>query len=418
MKEKIVIENFGGIKNLEFEYKPINILIGPQASGKSITVKLTYFFKNFFSEIFKSIDKGESKRTLDNKQLDKFYNYFPKEAYPKGSFRIEYHINQSVISVSRKGNKPVQFDYSDDIKKLITKAKQFYKEEQKKVQQDVNGIASLRVTSNFRKRFYDYIKDEISITANYNQYFVPAGRSFFANIQSGIFSFLSDNRSLDPFLIEFGSFYSNFKNFGIRVDNDKKQQMEEFDVLISQIMNGTYLREKDKDYLVHKDFRKVNLANASSGQQETLPLVLVLKTLNSVRFFGTSGATLYIEEPEAHLFPIAQKRIVQLLARTFNNTDNNFQIIVTTHSPYILASFNNLIEAGKIVQENSSKRRKVHSIIPKQEILAPKDLVAYSINYGEKTVLIDKETQLISQNLLDSVSNEIAIEFGQLLELE
>ncbi|WP_029033397.1 ATP-binding protein [Salinimicrobium terrae] len=72
-------------------------------------------------------------------------------------------------------------------------------------------------------------------------------------------------------------------------------------------MNGTYLREKEKDFILHKDNRKVNLSNASSGQQETLPLVTVLKVLNYSSFFN-GGATLYIEEPEAHLFPTAQMK--------------------------------------------------------------------------------------------------------------
>lgn len=50
--EKIKIQNFGGIAVLEAEFKQINIFIGPQASGKSITVKLLFFFKNIFWTCF------------------------------------------------------------------------------------------------------------------------------------------------------------------------------------------------------------------------------------------------------------------------------------------------------------------------------------------------------------------------------
>ena len=52
MSEFIRISNFGGIKEMEMELKPINVIIGPQASGKSVTAKLLYFFKSFFGEIF------------------------------------------------------------------------------------------------------------------------------------------------------------------------------------------------------------------------------------------------------------------------------------------------------------------------------------------------------------------------------
>ncbi len=419
MIEKIFIENFGGLKKLEFDFRAINVLIGPQASGKSITVKLTYYFKTFFSEIFKSIDNGETKRQLDSRQKEKFINYFPRESWPKGSFKIVYQINNSTISVEKKGTAPLNFTYSNDIKRIINKGRNFYKDEQKKVEHEPR-ISSYKITRNAKNRYNEYISKEISEITNYTQYFVPAGRSFFANIQSGIFSFLSDNRSLDPFLIEFGSFYENFKRFAFDIENDKKRTKDEFDSLIYQIMNGTYLREKDKDFLIHNDSRKVNLSNASSGQQETLPLVLILRTLTNFRFgnSGGGGVTLYIEEPEAHLFPIAQKRIVQLLARTFNTIDSNFQIIITTHSPYILSSFNNLIEAGKIIHEQNKLSDKVYKIIPKQEVLNPDELVAYSLNKGEKSVLIDEETKLISQNILDMVSDEIALEFGKLIDLE
>lgn len=413
MKEIIIIENFGGIKFIEFEFKAINILIGPQASGKSITVKLSYFFKTFFSEILRSITNNETKRQLDSRQKDRFYNYFPKESWPKGSFKIKYQINNTSIYVTKSGDSSLHFDYSTDLKKIINKGRSFYKEEEKKLKLEPR-MSSFKLSRNTRTRFYECLKSEISSMATYDQFFVPAGRSFFANIQSSIFSFLSDNRSLDPFLIEFGSFYENFKRFSFDTRNEKSRKN---DVLISEILNGDYLREKEKDFLVHRDSRKVNLSNASSGQQETLPLVLVLNTIANIGF-SEGGATLYIEEPEAHLFPTAQKRIVQLLARTFNTIDSNFQIIVTTHSPYILSSFNNLIEAGKIIEENSQSSSKVHKIVPKEEILKPSDLIAYSLNKGEKKVLIDKDTKLISQNILDSVSDEISLEFGKLLDIE
>ena len=59
--------------------------------------------------------------------------------------------------------------------------------------------------------------------------------------------------------------------------------------------------------------------------------MIILKSLNYINSRG-GGFTLYIEEPEAHLFPTAQKRIIQLLSRTFNNNNNKkFQIFVTTH---------------------------------------------------------------------------------------
>lgn len=415
--EKIHIENFGGINNMEFDFKSINILIGPQGSGKSITVKLLYFFKNFINEIIKSIENEETKRDLDQKQKETFITFFPKESWSKEDFFISYSYESTSIYIKKIDNK-INFDYSDNVKAVIKKGKKIYQDEKAKLLEN-RKVPNFSTKRQINEKIQKCVKNELGSLSTFDQFFIPAGRSFFANIQSSIFSFLSDNRSLDPFLIEFGSFYENLKRFYNDLLSDEKND-KEYDELISEVLNSTYVREKEKDYLVHKDHRKVNLTNASSGQQETLPLIIILKTLTRINSVG-GGFTLYIEEPEAHLFPTAQKRIVELLARTFNSTDNKFQIFVTTHSPYILSSFNNLIYSGNIknkLKSEGKKNDKLNKIIPTKEQLESDMFSVYSLRNNEQRYLIEKESKLISPTILDSVSDEISIEFDKLLNID
>ena len=415
--ETIYIENFAGIKKMDFDFKSINILIGPQGSGKSVTVKLMYFFKNFINEIVKNIENEESKRDLDKNQKEIFLNFFPKETWPKDDFLIIYKNNITSISLKKVDSKII-FEYSENLKKLLKKGKKIYTSEKAKYAND-HKISNFRFKRELSDKITKCIQEELGVESTFEQFFVPAGRSFFANIQSTIFSFLSDNRSLDPFLIEFGSFYESLKRYynDIIVNNNSPQRQDkEFDELISQILNSNYLREKEKDYLIHKDSRKVNLTNASSGQQETLPLIIILKALNYISSSG-GGFTLYIEEPEAHLFPTAQKRIVELLARTFNSKNRNFQIFITTHSPYILSSFNNLIYAGNLA-ENIKYSTRVEDVISPKEYLESYLFSVYSLRNNVKSYLIDEETKLITTTILDSVSDDISIEFDKLLNIE
>ena len=415
--ETIYIENFAGIKKMDFDFKSINILIGPQGSGKSVTVKLMYFFKNFINEIVKNIENEESKRDLDKNQKEIFLNFFPKETWPKDDFLIVYKNNITSISLKKVDSKII-FEYSENLKKLLKKGKKIYTSEKAKYAND-HKISNFRFKRELSDKITKCIQEELGVESTFEQFFVPAGRSFFANIQSTIFSFLSDNRSLDPFLIEFGSFYESLKRYynDIIVNNNSHQRQDkEFDELISQILNSNYLREKEKDYLIHKDSRKVNLTNASSGQQETLPLIIILKALNYISSSG-GGFTLYIEEPEAHLFPTAQKRIVELLARTFNSKNRNFQIFITTHSPYILSSFNNLIYAGNLA-ENIKYSTHVEQVISPKEYLESYLFSVYSLRNNVKSYLIDEETKLITTTILDSVSDDISIEFDKLLNIE
>ena len=159
------------------------------------------------------------------------------------------------------------------------------------------------------------------------------------------------------------------------------------------------------------------MSSASSGQQEILPLLIILNVLISskgIRFGDTDNVSIYIEEPEAHLFPNAQKSIVRLLARLCNT--QKYQIFLTTHSPYLLSSINNLFMAGSIEKED--KLSEINGIVDKNECLYTRDSKAYSLNKGVCKSLIDDDEELIDADVLDSVSDDIAIEFNKLLDIK
>jgi predicted ATPase len=412
--ERIKIENFAGIAFIDIEIKPINILIGPQGTGKSVTAKLLYFFKDFFRDVIDNIESVGSQKDLEKQHKTTFISFFPKDTWGKGDFTITYALNNAIIKVAKSGNE-FKLVYSENLKKSIAKARKMYFKEWEKEMDNhkKDSFTSLLAIRDFIEK---YFQKNLSIVSMYEQVFIPAGRSFFAHIQNNIFSLVRDNYSLDPFLIKFGSFYEFYKGYHQR-HKLEYNEANIFDKVALEILSGHYSIEKDGDFLVHNDNRKINISKASSGQQETLPLIIFLKVL-STKGFIEDGATIYIEEPEAHLYPNAQKAIVQLLARTYNNKHSNFQIVVTTHSPYILSAFNNLVQAGRLTELKPEESQRISEIIPSEEQLKPNVLAAYSLNDGKAESIIDEETGLISQTILDNVSNDIAIEFGKLLDIE
>jgi hypothetical protein len=260
----------------------------------------------------------------------------------------------------------------------------------------------------------------LSNECGFTQIFIPAGRSFFATLQSSIFSFLSSNKAIDPFLVSFGSFYENIKGIASRENSVKSKQLEEtkiIDNLIIEILGGKYQRIKSKDYIIHEDKRKINLAYASSGQQETLPLTLILKALTRVYFTG-DGLTLYIEEPEAHLFPSAQKKVVELIASVFKLSKCQTQIMLTTHSPYIISSFNNLLQAGIILDKEIVSADKLKEVFNNLFANPPKTLNSYALENNNCKSIIDSEYDLIDSTYLDEISDIISNDFDNLLSLE
>ncbi len=420
-KEKLIIKKFAGIDYIELDVNTINIIIGPQASGKSIIAKLLYYFKSFYARIKLGILDNKTKKQIDKEHRDTFITYFPKDTWSDDEFEINYQINETKFIIKKSvGEKIIKFEYSDNVKRLINESRKLYKQIAKK-QKELKRPLQLIISVEFSEEFDNLIKKHISTVSKYNQIFIPAGRSFFSNIESSIFTFLSTKKALDPFLIEFGSTYESIKRlFGDNFFKNTKQ-MTGLDKIIKSILNSEYLREKEKDFLIHSDNRKVKLFNASSGQQEILPLLIILKfLLNENLFPEQKNTVLYIEEPEAHLFPNAQKDIVKILAKIFNLKEKKFQYVITTHSPYILSSFNNLMYAGYLKHILKEKdKKKLYNIIKKDELLDSDSVSAFTLKSDNKLYsIINNENKLIDQNILDMVSNIISEEFSKLMALD
>lgn len=421
MTERLIIRNFAGLKEIDIHLSQINVLIGPQATGKSICAKSLYFFKSFLNELSNAVETDLTKRQFDAGFLQKFQNYFPVQNLEDKDFVLRYEINDNFIQVERNKSN-LKLAYSDYYKKEFGAWKKIFRSALEKSQDENQTLRHVDVVTLFRRRFFVNQRKNLGEIATYNQVFIPAGRSFFALLQSSIFSFLSSNNAIDPFLTEFGRFYEGIKLFRpIRNprDDQERRLKTKIDILIEAILYGKHMIEKGADFLLLSDGRKISIANSSSGQQEMLPLALILRDI-PFRSFGGVGNTVYIEEPEAHLFPTAQRSIVELIATIFNESRIPVQFIITTHSPYILAAFNNLIYAGNIYSALSTREDKsqLKDIVPEEQLLKSEDIQVYSLHDGICESIISEDTGLITMSSLDEVSDELASQFDSILNIE
>lgn len=118
---------------------------------------------------------------------------------------------------------------------------------------------------------------------------------------------------------------------------------------------------------------------------------------------------LIIEEPEAHIYPLLQKRVMEFIALFTNMRDSG--VFITTHSPYILTVANNLYYAGVLAESGQAKE--VYKVLNKNYIIKKGELSAYKLlaNSGVKkqhyTKLLDEEEKEIESNLIDDVSSKV-----------
>ncbi|TOO78557.1 hypothetical protein CGH30_24505, partial [Vibrio parahaemolyticus] len=90
--------------------------------------------------------------------------------------------------------------------------------------------------------------------------FIPASRSFFANLQKNIFTFLASNLDIDPYLKEFGSLYEASKRwYNMSFFTKTQPQLyKELSTGLTSVVGGDYAYQEDQDWIVAKNGR-VNL---------------------------------------------------------------------------------------------------------------------------------------------------------------
>ena len=396
--ERLEIDNFLVITKAHFDVKRINVIIGEQASGKSVIAKVLYFFRhtiqNCSNILYHDIDwrlppdsiKKNKQKLLSFSFNKIFFEFFNQKIWKHHSFTISYELNGEVLVASyTKGERSLRFDFPDtflsDIDKMIDNILLL-----------INSPLGL------------YLGEEIRNTTP--TIYIPSNR-------------MSISRSFSSELTT-DYFFRNFIRLYDTSTDEKSYRAEESDYLyntiqssISKILNGSYERTEN-EVSIYMNFNNgivpVSIAYASSGQQESLPMLAVIAE-HSTR---ARPQCFIIEEPEAHLFPIAQRVIVQIMGTVYNYSHNFF---LTTHSPYILVALNNLIMAGNVAREHPDKQEDVNKIIPKDMQVNFEDVGAYTIKQGILTPIMDEESLLIDANDLDTASEFLNDEFNEILEL-
>lgn len=424
--ENLKIENFLSIQKIDIPLKKINIFIGPQAQGKSVIAKLIKYFKDYPTNIIRHVSEGKTKRDILKEEKLRFIKIFPQQYWSNDCFTIVYSNKHYSIEISNNEKQKFNIVISDKMTKTIQKLRSVLKkdndlpletplssslERRKKrdIDQELRRILCLELFSS----------NDLKIES---VMYIPAGRSFFANLQKNVFSFLSSSIEIDYFLTEFGAIYEQTKKImSQRVLSDilQKEVPASVNKLVETLICGKYVSEKGEDF-IKTNLKKVNLNNSSSGQQESLPMALMLSTWPYLS--STFERSFIIEEPEAHLFPSAQAIVVSLIAAAYNRAEHFCSYTITTHSPYILSALNNLIQAGNtskaITHENIKMREELYKLVPESQLVSFEDVTAYMVNNGKVNNIIDHELKLLDSNEIDRISSVFSDTFDKLIEME
>ena len=397
MNEKLIVKNFGPIKDAELDLKKVTIFIGPQGSGKStlakavaickdkdfltdsyIGKKVNTYFEKYQSQFFLRPD------TYFNLTTQKFsFEFSDKPSDFKILDSSEMtgelfgQLSQTVFHPTFESMKDSYKHYLESLKKLQGNYKTLYPQSEKIIRQMITQL-----TKGTR--------------------YIPTDRLLVASIADTIFGLMRAEVALQKSTIEFGA---------------------DFEIVTSHIpelfidyLNVTFKVENGRDLVFHNETDSVPLSASASGYQSVIPLHL------SVEHFSKEENSFFIvEEPELNLFPITQTKLISYLADRCTKGDNS--LFINTHSPYVLSALNNLLFAYQVAQVLPERADEIAEIIPKNQWLNPDDFEAYYVgeddegNKGGIRSIFNKKTGLIGQNELDSISEELGDEFDALMNI-
>lgn len=429
---RIRIENLGPVHYFENDTdEEMMVLIGEQASGKS-TIAKTIFFCKSISEEFKKLLMNRDIVMMSPYQLrgltgfkkrlrTKFIEYFGTTKHME-PFSIFYTFDNGEYMEIKLEDGYANIHFSLKLEKqcqsMMNDTRGYYIQQE---QRTVSDNADLRLWMSDRNDFIEKIDNNVNriFGQNYTSIFIPAGRSMLAT-NSDFFHTLTPNKYdilMNDFIERITILQKQYSQKLEDIITDrKKTSLAEIDFasvdkakrLVTQILKGEYVNDKDGEKIYYSSRRFVKLVQASSGQQEALWIVLMIFSI----ILNRQKVYLVIEEPEAHLFPNAQKEMLELIALMINSTGS--KVILTTHSPYILTATNLIMYSFFVENKQSDK----DAVVPRTYRISSEKVTAYMLKDHQAQDIIDREDHMIDAAKIDEISEILNDATDKLIERE
>lgn len=420
--QKLILKNMGPIKECEINVDEFTVFTGAQATGKSTIAKSIYFFKTVKNDFYELImkqnlyfDSNESLKNTVRKQLrNKFLQLFGSSRSMDNDLYLSYHYNEKTyikITLRLKEGYDfispnfIYFDFSTNIYDFINNHSK-------------NNSISFDKTV-LKNQLNELFSDD------FETIFIPAGRSLITLLSAQlnyIFTSMDENikKNIDyctqkyielilkirPSLSEGLDGY--FENKILTTSDEFNRKLTvKFLNLIDDVLKGKYIFSSGEERLTLSSQKYVKLNFTSSGQQESIWIfnILAYQIINNTKTF------LILEEPESHLYPDAQKEMAELLSLFMKNNNN---VMITTHSPYILGEINNMLFANQINDKFNINSKILDRIIDSDKLL--KSCKTYHVINHTVNDCVD-EFNLIKNEVIDDASVDINEEYDKLFEL-
>ncbi len=415
--EYLEVKNFGPIKHAKVELKKFNVFIGETSSGKSTMAKLV-------SAIYDRDFTGEHNLGNVEKIIDKYgiLGYLNRDSeinceakdfsfhFTNGVWHLNYskmsnlHFRETIKTISNALDQFVRnettFDHAKAFLLQYIKVQSIYEEA-------IDFFIALEAILKDKKlkTLYD-LNQAWSILANEYRYvelfpsiYIPAERMVISMVAESLFGLMNNDVTIAKCVKDFGAHFEVAR---------KKVPAVDFQWL------GASYEYQHKSNFVKQNEQSFMLEESSSGFQSIIPTLVVLEHYASQT--NKENNLFVIEEPELNLYPSMQKKFVEHIVEKLQQTED--KIILTTHSPYVLTSLDNLIQAHQASLAQPDKKSAVQALVPENYWVNYDDVACYYFKDGTCVSTLDTENKSIGPSNIDDVSEALGQVFEQLLDIK
>lgn len=368
------LENFAKINNSNLDIQNITVIAGKPGTGKSYIMKILYTLEDALSnatdsskEILEKIEETNKKLPVDFKEIDdeKIKDFSEEEA------KILLNLLSFLDSKLKNGLGIKKVTNDLTVNEVATNV-------YKNILNSIFGSMS-QISSNFKVSYNDTkltynAEVGLKVEVNPNEKHDNKKVIFVETpLILEFYKFIDKTPNKTPYHIE--SLLKEFKTNYSFTDEEQDKFIANFIEKSHDIIQGNIESSGDSFIFNKTNDNNYDIINASSGIK-SIGLLQYLVTNKALK----NGSVLFWEEPEVHLHPTWQLKMIELFIELMKN---GVKIIFSTHSPYMCDYLN--------------------AISKKQEI---EDKVSFNLLNEEdgvvsNTILNEENWNLLQAELLD-----------------
>lgn len=424
---KLLITDVGPITGTAtIEYERYCILIGPQSNGKSTIAKILstclWLEKEACTTLNESVvtDGMTFKELVEN--FHRMHNYIHSD-----SSVIEY-TSPYISIVYNKGD--FKMSFNDNLSYTRTKISYIPSDRNVVTMRDIEK-RDLEPT-NFRSFLFDWLETNRNYDVNHKAPILNLDMKYYYDDnarermdmlthENGItyaiplYDASSGMQSLVPMTVLMHYLVSGyFSNYARKTSFEQEKKKKNLAWAITRKITEKYFPDQTSDDTYKDVYNREIKLKADENDPDAVARTVEMKRLYNNLVYPQS-ISFIVEEPEQNLYPETQVSLLFDIIRLCN-AEHPSSVFITTHSPYILAAANILLFAGKLKASGVDDRSVEESIFA-DVVMSQGDFSAYTVSGGTCQSLLDEETNLIRENVLDSASEYNAELFDRLYRI-